>query len=222
MNKLVVSSITVSYSKPVIENLSFSLTSGDVLLIEGRNGVGKTSILKAIAGLIKPLKGTISINNKNVLEVPHYERKKLVSLAQQLTYYSTPIKVIEFLEIGATSNSFISNWKRIKKFIRLLELDDLLIKPLNILSEGQKKLSLLCRTFIQGSIITLLDEPEAFLDTYNQNLLIKAIEELVKENKIIIIVSHNQSFYSKICNKKLSILDKNSFKFYEQLEPIKV
>ncbi|MGB9622131.1 MAG: ATP-binding cassette domain-containing protein [Brevinematia bacterium] len=222
MNKISISSISISYSKPIIENLSFSLESRDILLIEGRNGIGKTSILKSIAGIIKPTRGTITVNNKNIFEVSNQERKKLVSLAQQSASYFTPIKVIEFLETAITSNSMIENWKRIKKFIEILEIENILSKPINTLSEGQKKLALVCRTLIQGSIVTLLDEPEAFLDIHNQSLLIKAIEELVKEDKIVIIVSHNESFYSKICNKKLSILNKNTFQFYEKLELSKI
>ncbi|MFN4245459.1 MAG: ATP-binding cassette domain-containing protein [Brevinematia bacterium] len=209
---LSVQNITLSYDGKthIISNLSFDLVSGDILLIEGRNGIGKTTILKSIAGLIKPIHGKILINNYDIHLSPNSLRYFLVSFAQQSPNYSSPIRVIEFIEMANLNYSF-SYQKRMKKFVNLLEIENLLFKPLNTLSDGQKKLVLLCRTFIQNTKVVLLDEPEAFLDIYNQKLIVKAIKEISNEGKIVTFVSHNQSFYSQIYNKKLQILSSEKF-----------
>ncbi|MEN2998532.1 MAG: ABC transporter ATP-binding protein [Brevinematia bacterium] len=211
---LIVQNISLSYDKSsnIISNLSFTATTGDSILLEGRNGIGKTTILKSIAGIIKPVTGKILIDGHDVSSVSYTKRKKLVSLAQQSPNYSPPIKVSEFLEIALLENfSSLSSQRRIKRFVNLLEIEELLLRPINTLSEGQKKLALLCRTFIQGSEVILLDEPDAFLDIYNQKLVINAINEIVSEGKIVIFVSHNEHFYSQICNKKIQILSNSEF-----------
>ncbi len=205
--------VTLSYDRKskVISNLSFDLFSGDVLLISGRNGIGKTTVIKSIAGLIKPISGKILIDGYNVSLIPAYLRYFLVSFAQQSPSYHSPIKVIEFLQM-ATLDYSLKERKRIQRFVKMLEVEELLYKPLNVLSEGQKKLVLLCRTFVQNTKVVLLDEPEAFLDIYNQKLVIDAIKEVSSEGKIVVFVSHNQSFYSELYNKKLDII--SSEKFY--------
>ncbi|MCX8028753.1 MAG: ABC transporter ATP-binding protein [Brevinematales bacterium] len=215
MNKLNVLGIHISYNKneEIITNFSLSATSGDIILIEGRNGIGKTSLLKSIAGIIKPQKGTITINNKDIFSIPLNKRKGLVVFAQQSPHYSSPIKVIEFLEMALHNNNTYTNRRRMLKYINLLQIQEILNKPLNLLSEGQKKIALLCRTFIQGSSVILLDEPDAFLDSYNQNLISNSILEITREGKIVILVSHNKSFYSKLYTRKVSILSSSEFLF---------
>lgn len=214
MTELIIDNITISYNHviPIISNFSFIATSGDVVLLEGRNGSGKTTILKSIAGIIKPIKGNIYINGNDIFSISHSKRKTIVSFAQQSPMYSSPIKVLEFLEMALPlNNSYLVGWRRIKKFVKLLEIEELLLEPINTLSEGQKKLILLCRTFIQDSKVILLDEPEAFLDTYNQKLLINTIKEVINEEKVIIFVSHNQSFSSELYNKKIQIISNSQF-----------
>lgn len=213
MTKLYVKDIVLSYDKvkPIISNLSFEAKQGECILIEGRNGIGKTTLLKAIGGLLKPISGTITVNDVNIYNIPITQRRFLVSYSQQSPSYSTPIKLIEFLEMALTSKGYLLGWRRIKRFIRLLEIEELLLEPINTLSEGQKKLALLARTFIQDSNIILLDEPESFLDTYNQKLLINAIKELLQEDKIVLFVSHNIHFSNQILTKRIKILSPTVF-----------
>lgn len=217
MASLKVEDISLSYDRKsiVISNFSLEAFSGDCVLLEGRNGKGKTTILKAISGLLEPVSGRITIDGFDVFSVPPSKRKSLVALAQQSPHYNTPIKVIEYLEMALPRQFSLLHPKRLKKYITILEIEDLLLKPLSILSEGQKKLALICRTFIQGSSVLLLDEPDAFLDTYNQKLVREGIKEVLNEGKIVVFVSHNESFYSNLYNKKVSIISSSVFQLEE-------
>lgn len=213
MSVLKVENVFLSYDRrsPIISNFSLEAHSGDCILLEGRNGKGKTTILKAISGLLEPVSGKITIDGFDVFSVSSSKRKSLVALAQQSPYYNTPIKVIEYLEMALPKQFSLQSPKRLRKYIDLLEVEDLLLKPLNALSEGQKKLALICRTFVQGSSVLLLDEPDAFLDTYNQKLVKNGIKEVLNEGKIVIFTSHNESFYSNLYNRKVSIISSSVF-----------
>lgn len=214
MPNLAICNISLSYDKHhnVISNFSLNASSGECILIEGRNGIGKTTILKAIAGILKPVSGEIKIDDHSIFSIPHSKRKTLVSFSQQSPNYSSPVKVIEFLKMASSTEK----QKRVEKFVNLLEIRDLLPKPINLLSDGQKKLALLARTFIQNTKVMLLDEPDAFLDLYNQNLLIRSIKEVLDEGKIVIFVSHNPYFSSQIFTKKVLILSSSNFVFYDK------
>ncbi len=193
----------------LFESFSYYAYEGDVVHIFGRNGAGKTTLLKIVSGYIRPTQGRVTINGFDVHEVPHLLRARLVSFAQQLPFYISPIGVYEFISFGLYTHS----WKSLEKvfyFSKLMGITELLYKPLSILSEGQKKLVLLTRVFVQDSNVILLDEPDAFLDLENQDILADVISMLSCQGKIFFIVSHNLGFISRIKGRlrKLEIFRK--------------
>ncbi len=205
---------------PIISNFSLYAEDSECILISGRNGSGKTTLLKTIVGILNPIEGKIFINNKDLISLQLNKRKKLVSYAQQSPNYSTPIKVIEFLEFSITDDylpKIIGNkvvfrgkispkkTERLFLFIELFGIKELLNEPVSLLSEGQKKLVLLARTFIQGSKVIALDEPDAFLDITNQKLVSEAIRLTLNEGSIVLLISHNHSFYEKLITKEINI-----------------
>jgi len=205
---------------PIISNFSLYAEDSECILISGRNGTGKTTLLKTIVGILNPIEGKIFINNKNLISLPLNKRKKLVTYAQQSPNYSTPIKVVEFLEFSVIDNYLpktIGNKvvfrekrstkkiERLSLFVELLGIRELLNEPVSLLSEGQKKLVLLARTFIQGSKVVALDEPDAFLDLTNQKLVAEAIKLTLNEGSIVLLISHNPSFYEKLITKEINI-----------------
>ncbi len=181
----------------VLENINFDIYKKDFIGIIGPNGGGKTTLLKLILRLLKPVKGSIKI-----LDLPlHKARSKIGYLPQHTNLDDAfPITVEEVVAMGLFNDfSFlpiIKNKKIINDTLKKTAIEDLAKKQYGTLSGGQKQRCLIARALVSKPEILLLDEPTSSVDSRVEQDIYELLKELNKEITII-LVSHDLGFISK-------------------------
>ena len=177
VDKLACSRDFLSIFKPI----SFKLFSGDLLIIKGSNGSGKTSLLHCLVGLI-PFRGAMAwyIKNSAVGYVGHK-----VAVKDHDT-------VKDFLNFW---KDIYNSKKNFNELVYLFSLSKILYTPIFLLSFGQKKKLAFVRLYLLETQIWLLDEPFSGLDNNNKKLIAKLIRKHNDKNGAVIISTH-ESFKS--------------------------
>ena len=192
----------------VLNNISFKINKNDFIGLIGPNGGGKTTILKLMLGLLKPVTGSIEIFNLS----PQKARSKIGYLPQYSKLDDTfPITVEEVVAMGLFKNfslfPFIKNKKEIKDALKKVSMDDLARRQYGSLSGGQKQRCLIARALVSNPEILLLDEPTSSVDSHVEQDIYELLKELNK-NMTIILVSHDLGFVSKYI-KRVFCINKN-------------
>ena len=220
--KLKVENVSFRYKKGrenIFASLNFEIKSKECIGIIGNSGIGKTTFVDLILGLLKPNSGKIYINDK---ELKHYEN--LYSIASYLPQDPVVLDGSIKKNICFQKETFSINQKRIEESLKFAELYDFvnslpdktntLIGESGInLSGGQKQRLLLARNFYFNREIIILDEATSALDIETQKNVTRNIE-LLKNKKTLIIITHkietlkNCHQVFKIENKKLRLYDK--------------
>lgn len=193
VNSIVFDAVELSFSEErnVFDNLSFELHKGDNVLIKGENGSGKSSVLKMIAGLVKPTKGTIQINDINIME---YDKqglyKEICYVSQDETLLNESVQ--EYLRCVThvkVSDDFIA---ALRKKVKLnSEISDIVDNGRD-LSGGEKKKLLIMKAMLRkDASVVLLDEIDAGLDIETKNVMKQFEKELLENGNVIVIkISH--------------------------------
>lgn len=182
----------------LIENVSFDIYKGERFLVVGENGVGKSTLLKLIVGLIKPNKGDINIANKT--DIGYY--------AQELDGLNLEKSIIDnFVEFNMSIN-------KVRNILgRFLFFGDEVFKKVGVLSPGERARVALAKLSVSGSNFLVLDEPTNHLDPETQNL----ISEVFKDFKgTMILVSHNPNFVNNLGIERVIILPLGIISYYNK------
>jgi heme exporter protein A len=160
--------------RAILSGISFDLTAGTCLVLRGPNGVGKTTLLKTLAGLLPPHQGTLQIDADQIAYAGHLDAVKTqMTVAENLKFWAG---VYGTGDVHAALNK--------------LELAALADRPAHTLSAGQKRRLGLGRLLVSGRDIWLLDEPTASLDSRNTALLARVISDHCAAGGIAILSTH--------------------------------
>lgn len=198
-------------SRPILQQIDFSIKKNDYVLIFGQNGAGKSTLLRILAGMIPAGKGEVLIAGKNVA---HYTRRELATLLSYLPQsdeFGLPILVKDILLAGRYP--YQSIFKKLSgrdreifaEGVERFGLGELLQRNMQTLSGGERKKVLLATAFIQDVPIILLDEPVNFLDPGSTVQLIKMLENLHDSGKTILLVAHEIERFFSSANKMLAL-----------------
>lgn len=173
-------------SKRVLDHISFTVKNGEAVVLLGPNGSGKTTLLRSLAGLIRPVMGTVSLA-ENDQKIPletllHYvghlnALKDTLTLEENLSFWAN--------YLGASSPSMVSY------AIEAFELDRLRTLPVAYLSAGQKRRACLARLLVASRPLWLLDEPTVSLDKQSVVLVSKQIERHLRSGGLVIMATHD-------------------------------
>ena len=184
-------------AKTVLNSINMEIKPGSVNVLLGLNGCGKTTLIKLLAGLEKPLEGTIEYDDKNLQTIKIRERSKIFAYVPQQANVTNDIPVRQYLSYGTTNTlAFYEHpgkeeMKRVEAMAERLHISHLLDKNLGEISGGELQIVLIACSLIQNTEILLLDEPTSALDMKNQNLVLSILKGVAKEGKTIILSSHN-------------------------------
>ena len=182
-----VNALSAGYGKKeIIHNISFVLESGSLTCLIGKNGCGKTTLMKSILNQIKHA-GTCFLNGENLEYFGVRALAREVSYIPQRTGIGISLPVLEVVMMGY--NPVLKLLERpSKKQIELARealsavgLSESEKQDFQTLSEGQKQLVLLARTMIEDTKLLLLDEPDSALDFQNRYMVLKELKKMVKE-----------------------------------------
>ena len=194
--------------KVIASGINFAIKKGTLNAVIGKNGIGKSTLLRTLSKVQKPLEGTLFINKKNSNAYQHLELAKTISLVLTERVPESQLTVFELIALGRQP---YTNWigsqakeddQLVSKIIAQLNIGQLAEQTLKTMSDGEIQKILLGRALAQDTAIVLLDEPSSHLDRYNKALLFQQIKQRVKEDqKTILFTSHDLNTAIQICDK---------------------
>lgn len=171
----------------LFEDLSFALNSGELLLLEGRNGCGKTSLMRAIAGMLSLESGEISWNGEPVLKQRQAFHGALVWLAHR-TGLKGDLNMMENLHFEQSLRAQSS--RDPEEVYARLGIERLRRLPLRSLSAGQQRRVALARMLLADVPLWLLDEPFTNLDREGRKLVMQLVEEHLSTGGMCVMAAH--------------------------------
>ncbi len=212
--------LTVCYgSSEAIKDIAFSIYSGDFVGLTGPNGSGKTTVIKALLGLLPITKGRISLFGQTQKSFTDWG--KIGYLPQKLSSLNPlfPASVEEVVFLGLLSKKKMpkiiakDDKEKVQKILNVLEISDLKNKTLSELSGGQQQRVMLARSLVAEPDVLIFDEPSTALDSESREEFFALIQKLNKENGItIILITHDIGCIGRFANK-LMYLDKSLIYF---------
>jgi heme ABC exporter ATP-binding subunit CcmA len=193
----------------VLSGINLKLTAGEHLVIIGRNGCGKTTLINIIATLLQPTRGKIKIDGLDTKKQAARVRGKLGFVSHNSMLYND-LTVKENLLFYGRMYSLTGLERRISELVARLELSKWADRRINELSRGTQQRTAIARAILHKPRVLLLDEPESGLDPGALTLLESIIAEQSAEGCTIIATSHNLDFALKTSNR-LTILNKGRF-----------
>ncbi len=193
---IILDSISLSYhSNEVLRNLSFQAPHGKITVLYGPSGVGKTSALMLIAGLEKPLTGSIYLGETCVVGNGQWVSppKRQTGFCFQDPALWPSINVMKHIELPMLTKAFSpeDRSKRVTELLRLFNLTDLADRRPYTLSGGEQRRLSFARALANDPEYLLLDEPLSSLDAPLREELLQAILKLKTLNKTILYVTHS-------------------------------
>lgn len=189
--------VSIGYTQPIQEDVSFLINEGQFIALIGRNGRGKTTLLKTISGFLPKLKGDIFINGEEVEAISNLEMSKQIALVLTERHFDVNLYVKDVLTLARTPYLGLSfklkpsDIKVIDRVVDQTKIKEFLNRKLTDLSDGERQKVLLARALVQETNIIILDEPTAHLDNPNRHELFAFLKQLSHEqNKIILITTH--------------------------------
>ena len=171
--------LDVGYSHNVlISRANFNFKAGNIYSLLGDNGVGKTTFLKTLTGLLCPLSGTMSLNKNPLENLSLDERSKLFSILFSRSEIDLSIKVREVFQFSLERTvGDIDNFEPFNKFIDFFEMRHLLDLSMSVLSDGQRQLVMIARALIKPAKVYLMDEPTIYLDIKTKEKLLTFLKK---------------------------------------------
>jgi iron complex transport system ATP-binding protein len=182
----------------VAKNINLKLEAGKLIALIGENGIGKSTLLRTLSGLKKPLSGEVYLNNKNLQEYRPLDLSQNLSLVLTEKLPTSNLTVFELIALGRQP---YTNWigklypedlEKINEAIALTQIEHLSDKKYYEISDGQFQNVLIARALAQDTPLIILDEPSTHLDLFHKVSLLKLLKKLAAEsNKCILFSTHD-------------------------------
>lgn len=187
----------------LFSHLNFSIENGQVLQVVGPNGVGKTSLLRLVCGLLPPTQGEI-LWCDNPIEVQREAYHKSITFIGHQAGFRYGMSAMENLKMDSVLSSPVPT-AVIHKALRKLGLSLFADIPVGQFSAGQKKRLALCRLLLSTSVFWILDEPFSNLDGDAHQLLLGLIEQHVGQGGMVMLTCHQFLEFSDLTIERLNL-----------------
>ena len=200
----------------IAQNLNLNLKQGKLIALIGANGIGKSTLLRTITGIQKPLEGTVFLNNKKISEYQPLE------LAQNLSIVLTeklPPSNLTVFELVALGRQPYTNWigtlsaadsAKINEALELTQISHLATKKHYEISDGQLQKVLIARALAQDTPLIILDEPTTHLDLLHKVALFKLLKKLTQQTqKCILFSTHDIDMAIQLSDEMIIMTPQN-------------
>ncbi|MDC4234854.1 Fe(3+) dicitrate ABC transporter ATP-binding protein FecE [Pasteurella multocida] len=204
---LTVEHLQLAYQdKTIVSNLNLRLPSNKVIALIGPNGRGKSTLLKALARLLKPKSGQVKHQEQDIWQITAKSYAKTLAFLPQQHLVPEGIKVRELVAYGRSP--YLNLWgklsekdeKIVTQAMQITQTDAFAERLATDLSGGQQQRVFLAMTLAQDANIVLLDEPTTYLDLNHQAELMSMMRRLQQQGKTVITVLHDLNQACRYCD----------------------
>lgn len=208
--------------KPILKDLSLSLEEGKFLCVLGQNGIGKTTFLRCLTGVLKWESGFVNLNGEKIDGIANIKDIAYVPQAHQVTF---PYTALDMVCMGRTKHmKFFSMPSKLDRSIAMESLEQVGIEHLaerkcSQMSGGQLQMVYIARALASNPKLLILDEPEAHLDFKNQELVLNKLSQLVKKRNLSCIMNtHNPEHALRVSDYTLLLGSGGIYEFGDTSE----
>ena len=207
MVKLKIKDVEFSYaSVPILKDVCIELAASEMLGVVGPNGAGKSTLLRCIDRILKPQRGSILLDEREIKEMSRMELARKMGYIPQSSAQVFPATVFDTVLMGRRPHiGWRSNEKDMKKVLetlQMLNIKSFAMRDINELSGGQQQKVFIARALTQEPDVLLLDEPTSNLDIKHQLEVMDIIKNIVREKGIAAIMAiHDLNLASRYADR---------------------
>lgn len=207
--------------KPVIKDLNFELEKGEIVGLIGLNGAGKSTTIKHMLGLIKPMEGKLSISNIKINEDIENYRRKLSYIPESPVIYDE-LTLEEHIEMTAMAYQLSREeaMRRAKPLLKVFRLENELKVFPSHFSKGMKQKVMIICAFIVDPELYIIDEPFLGLDPLGIQSMLDLMVEKRNENRTVLMSTHILATAERYCDRFI-ILDKGEIVAFGNLDELR-
>lgn len=207
--------LTVGYGeKAVLSDVNQTLNEGQLVCLLGSNGVGKSTLLRTLAGFLPPLSGEILLNGCELTSLPISRRSQAVSVVLTERVEVPYMKVVDLVGMGRSPyTGFFGTLTKedrriVGEAIEMVGIEDLTERTIDTLSDGERQKAMIAKALAQHTPIILLDEPTAFLDFHSKVGTLRLMLRLAHETgKSILLSTHDVEMALRLSDMLWIVLD---------------
>ncbi len=215
INVLQASQLNLGYNrKTIVQEFNLAIPSKTILGLVGPNGSGKTTILRALAGLLQPRAGVVLVQGESLTQLDSRKRARRIAWVPQRESLVWSLSVEEAVQLGRAPHRgwFLpytaQDHRMVDWAIDLTELNDLKDRPIDQLSGGEFQRVLIARALAQEPEILLLDEPTTNLDIHHQIQLLDLIRRLTNKKELTVVLAiHDLNLAVRYCDQLILLHD---------------
>ena len=196
------------FGVPILHQVDLTVHSGEILAVVGPNGVGKSTLIRAASGSLKPLAGQVLIGDTDLAKLKPSERARRVSVVSQALNLPEAFSALDVVLMGRTpylgwlERESQQDHEIARAALRRTETEDLALRRMGQLSGGEQQRVLIARALAQATPVMLFDEPTAHLDLRHQERLLKLIRTLCQEQALAVMIAlHDLNLVSRFADR---------------------
>ena len=194
----------------IIEFFSYIFKKGEKCGVVGKNGTGKSTLLRTLAGLQQPLVGSVLIDDTPISNLSAIERARLIGvvLTQRLEVQNLTVREVVAMGRSPYTGFFgtlsKADWEVVDEALRQVGMSPWADRYVQMLSDGERQKVMIAKALAQQTPVLVLDEPTAFLDYPSKVEMMKLLCRLAKEmDKTIVLSTHDIELAAKIATRFL-------------------
>lgn len=219
---LTTSNLSIGYpskkgNNTIAQNLNLELSAGQLVSLVGANGIGKSTLLRTLTGIHKPLSGTVILNGKDIHKYEPLELAQNLSLVLTEKLPPSNLTVFELIALGRQP---YTDWlgklsaedvEKVNQAIGLTHIEHLVDKKHHEISDGQLQIVLIARALAQDTPLIILDEPTTHLDLLHKVSVFKLLKKLSQETqKCILFSTHDIDLAIQLSDEMIVMTERNA------------